>query len=203
MIRVSRVLNGTEAEGPGRRTAVWFQGCSIRCAGCINPHLFSKTGGFDIHVDEIIKTALSSGDEGLTLLGGEPLDQLDSAFELAIAAQNQGLGVICFTGYEYASMKNNSKYASLLNCVDLLVDGPYQSNSPDQSRPLVGSSNQGFIYLSERYKSQNIESNKNRLEFRISADGTSEVAGFLREDQLLALTEVTSSNRRKRSFVES
>lgn len=203
MVRVSRVLNGTEAEGPGRRTAVWFQGCTIRCAGCINPQLFSKTGGFDLKVDEIISAAVSSGAEGLTLLGGEPLDQLHSATELALAAQKQGLGVICFTGYEYESMKDVPSYVQLFESVDLLVDGPYLSNSPDLARPLVGSSNQRFIYFSKRYENQNIETNKNRLEFRISADGTSEVAGFLREEQLLALTEVTSSNRRKRSFVES
>ena len=27
----------TEAEGPGRRAALWVQGCDKRCAGCCNP----------------------------------------------------------------------------------------------------------------------------------------------------------------------
>lgn len=199
-MRVSRVLAGTQAEGPGRRTAVWFQGCSIRCKGCINPQLFSNTGGYEISEREIIQKALESGDEGLTLLGGEPMDQPGALLTLAAAAKDSGLGVICFTGYEYASLKNDSRFESLWDNLDLLVDGPYLSDSPELERPLVGSTNQRFLYISDRYQNVGLERKKNRLEVRISAEGNSEVAGFLRHEQVQALAESTSSSRRKRNF---
>ncbi|WP_374700185.1 4Fe-4S cluster-binding domain-containing protein [Arthrobacter sp. JCM 19049] len=35
-LRVARVLHATRAEGPHLRSAIWVQGCSIRCKGCIN-----------------------------------------------------------------------------------------------------------------------------------------------------------------------
>jgi hypothetical protein len=71
-LRVARVTHGTTAEGPNLRTALWVQGCSIRCKGCINPHLFSARGGTLVAPQMIIDEAIAAGDEGLTLLGGEP-----------------------------------------------------------------------------------------------------------------------------------
>ena len=29
----------TESEGPGRRLAIWVQGCKKRCPGCCNPDM--------------------------------------------------------------------------------------------------------------------------------------------------------------------
>ncbi len=29
----------TESEGPGRRLAIWVQGCKKRCTGCCNPDM--------------------------------------------------------------------------------------------------------------------------------------------------------------------
>lgn len=203
MLRVSRILNSTEAEGPGRRTAVWFQGCSIRCEGCINPQLFSKFGGFNIDVNEVVRSAVSAGDEGLTLLGGEPFDQHESLIELSLAAQEAGLGVICFTGYEYETLKKQLEFIDLFDSIDLLVDGPYLMSSPESSRPLVGSTNQRFIHLSDRYKGEVLQHQKNRLEFRISSTGTAEVAGFLSQQQLSDLSSETKSIRRKRVSKDS
>ncbi|HZI36693.1 MAG TPA: 4Fe-4S cluster-binding domain-containing protein, partial [Acidimicrobiia bacterium] len=44
-VRVLRFLPATDAEGPGRRAALWVQGCSIRCPGCFNPHSWAFDGG--------------------------------------------------------------------------------------------------------------------------------------------------------------
>ncbi len=61
----------------------------------------------------------------------------------------------------------------LLQYTDLLIDGPYEAMNPDGSRNWVGSTNQNFIYLSNRYDST-IEKQNNatrEVEWRISADG--------------------------------
>lgn len=195
-IRVARVLHGTTAEGPGLRTAVWFQGCSIRCKGCINPHLFNARGGSDARVSEIIDEAVGAGVEGLTLIGGEPFDQPAGGASLAGAAQAQGLGVIAFSGYEYESLRvRDDPTEAFLASVDLLVDGPYQAWNPETRRALVGSGNQRFIHFTDRYKTYRPEETANRIDVRIRPDGSIEVAGFLDTSGLSDLLDSTATSR--------
>ncbi|MFD0585530.1 4Fe-4S cluster-binding domain-containing protein [Dactylosporangium darangshiense] len=73
-VRVGRFVERTVAEGPGERTAIWVQGCSIRCEGCFNPHLWAFRGGTVVPTAAVIARVLAAGTEGLTLLGGEPFD---------------------------------------------------------------------------------------------------------------------------------
>lgn len=195
-IRVARVLHGTSAEGPGLRTAIWFQGCSIQCKGCINPHLFSTRGGTDTHIGAIIDQAVNAGVEGLTLIGGEPFDQPGAGAALAAAAQDRGLGVIAFSGYEYESLcGRDDSTDELLASIDLLVDGPYQFWNTEERRALVGSSNQRFIHLTERYKNYKPENTPNKVDVRIRPDGSVEVAGFLDTPGLSLLAETAQANR--------
>jgi len=77
--------------------------------------------------------ACDAGDEGLTLLGGEPLDQLDAVTALAGTAQAAGLGVICFTGYTMETVRARAGGELLLRHVDLLVDGPYVAAAPSSA----------------------------------------------------------------------
>lgn len=192
-------MHGTTAEGPDLRTAIWFQGCSIQCKGCINPHLFSARGGTHIPITEIIDQAISAGVEGLTLIGGEPFDQPEAGAILAAAAQERGLGVIAFSGYEYESLRGRDDNTDeFLASVDLLVDGPYQAWNPEVQRALVGSGNQRFIHLKERYKNYKPEHVSNRVDVRVRPDGSVEVAGFLDTTGLSLLADSTATNRRFR-----
>jgi len=199
VLRIARVLHGTTAEGPGLRTAIWFQGCSIRCDGCINPHLFSPAGGNDMSADDILQDAMSSSVEGLTLIGGEPFDQPVAGAELARKAQRLGLGVIAFSGYEYESLRSGGGGTEeFLAAIDLLVDGPYEAGNPEKERALVGSTNQRFIHLSGRYRSYRPEIAANRVDIRILPDGSIDVAGFLDTNDLNDLLEATGTKRKAR-----
>jgi anaerobic ribonucleoside-triphosphate reductase activating protein len=182
------------------RTAIWVQGCSIRCSGCINPHLFSPTGGEIIPKEQIIEDAVAAGVEGLTLLGGEPFDQAGPLARLASLAHSQGLGVITFTGYEFDDLACRDQNAqSLLADTDLLVDGPYRARIPEEKRALVGSTNQRFIHLTDRYADYDPESKPNRLHVRIGPDGTADVAGFLSSEALKSLLDGTGLKRARRN----
>lgn len=164
---------------------MWTQGCSIRCAGCINPHLFSARGGREISANELVASAVSAGVEGLTFLGGEPFDQSSALGEVAELAHEAGLGVICFTGYTYESLLETSAgHRRLLAATDLLVDGPYIESTPEETRSLVGSANQRFIHLTGRYRDYDPTRNANRVDVRVGPDGTVDVAGFLNTDSL-------------------
>lgn len=194
-LRVSRVLHDVTAEGPGRRSAVWVQGCSIRCNGCINPNLFSTAGGHLVDTRDIIRDALAKDVEGLTLLGGEPFDQAAGCADLAQRAHEAGLGVICFTGYTRENLYGEDARA-LLDNVDLLVDGPYLENAPETSRSLVGSTNQRFLHLTPRYEGFDPTKAKNRLELRVTENGLVEAAGFL---DAARIEQVTSALNMRRS----
>lgn len=197
--RIARVVHATTAEGPGLRTAIWVQGCSIRCSGCINPHLFSLTGGEIMSPEQIIRDSLAAGVEGLTLLGGEPFDQARPLAALASLAQKRGLGVITFTGYEFNDLACRGRDAqSLLASTDLLVDGPYRADMPEQKRALVGSTNQRFIHLTNRYGDYDPRAQPNRVHVRIASDGTAAIAGFLDSAALKSLMKNTGMKRARR-----
>lgn len=194
-LRVARVVHRTTAEGPGMRTALWVQGCSIRCKGCINPHLFSKRGGTLMAPSQIIEGAVAAGDEGLTLLGGEPLDQIAAVTDLARLANDAGLGVICFTGYTLAGISASRSGENLLRHVDLLIDGPYVAGSPETERAMVGSSNQRFIHLTDRYGDYKPERTPDRVELRILPTGEITMAGFATTDRLGELANAVHARR--------
>lgn len=66
--------------GPGRRLGIWLQGCSIHCEGCIAPENQPFDEVFMMTVDELMNEtadALNEAD-GVTISGGEPLDQKDA-----------------------------------------------------------------------------------------------------------------------------
>ena len=154
--RIARIVPSTEAEGPGRRFALWFQGCPLRCPGCCNPEMLTFEGGKPLVVGDVIrqiKVALRLYQiEGITLLGGEPLAHADAATLLARAAHDLDLSVMVFTGYalEQALQAADPPIAELLNETDILVDGPYLREQPETRRRWIGSANQRVHFLSSR-----------------------------------------------------
>ena len=51
---IAAINQCTEAEGPNKRLAIWFQGCNIQCAECCNPKLFSLNKANIVSLDELI-----------------------------------------------------------------------------------------------------------------------------------------------------
>jgi len=165
----------TQAEGPGQRFAVWFQGCPLRCPGCCNPEFLPFHGGQTVLLDDLLaeihKTRDATGLDGITLLGGEPFAHLDAALTLAIAAREYDLGVMIFTGYTLARLRTmiDPRILALLSHTDILVDGPYDRTQPDTTRRWIGSRNQARHFLSERHHPEEpCWRQPNTLEIRVS-----------------------------------
>src|SRR5262245_55340012 len=93
VLRVATIVDDTEAEGPGRRFALWVQGCAIRCPGCCNPEMFAHDRGTQMTVDGVL-ARVRAGVEGVTFLGGEPFEQAGELAELARAVRERGLTVM-------------------------------------------------------------------------------------------------------------
>ena len=150
----------TEAEGPGRRYAVWVQGCPMRCPGCCNPELLRFGGGTPTTVAELRDRILAAHQRsplaGVSLLGGEPFAQALPLAVLAEQVQAAGLGVMVYSGFALAELQAQSEaqqagVARLLAATDLLVDGRYERDKPDSTRRWIGSENQQLHFLSRRH----------------------------------------------------
>jgi anaerobic ribonucleoside-triphosphate reductase activating protein len=156
-LQVAQTVACTEAEGPGRRFALWFQGCPLRCPGCCNPEMLPFEGGSRMALADAlaeIDAARPRGIEGITLLGGEPLAHAASAVALARAVRERGLSVMVFSGYtlEEARCLPDPAVAELLALTDILVDGPYLREQPEARRRWIGSANQQIHFLSDHYR---------------------------------------------------
>jgi anaerobic ribonucleoside-triphosphate reductase activating protein len=182
-LQVAQIVPVTEAEGPGRRFALWFQGCPLRCPGCCNPEFIPFEGGETMTLTDIIAqldAARSERIEGITILGGEPLAHASGSAALAIAARERGLSVMVFSGYtlEAARAMNSPDVNCLLERTDILVDGPYERERPDTTRRWIGSTNQCIHFLTDRYRAEDpCWRERNTLEIRVCGREVS-VNGF-------------------------
>lgn len=172
-MQIAQVVPCTEAEGPGKRFAVWFQGCPMRCPGCCNPEFLPFKGGQTRTTEEMAawmaRTREESGIEGITLLGGEPFAHAAAGVALARAARELGLTVMVFSGYtiEELQARGEPEVAELIALTDILVDGPYQREHPDTERRWIGSTNQRIHFLTSRHSFDHDWRKKNTLEIRV------------------------------------
>lgn len=192
MLRIAAVVADTCAEGPGRRWALWVQGCSIRCAGCCNPEMFDDRRGQAAEIDELaagVAEARARGVEGVTLLGGEPFEQAAELATLAGHARALAMTVMVFSGYTLDQLRGRGDAAALLAVTDLLVDGPYDRTRPEPAPPVgrrwIGSANQQMHYLTSAYAAGDPRMrDANTIEIRLSRDAL-QINGWPTADQLV------------------
>jgi anaerobic ribonucleoside-triphosphate reductase activating protein len=186
VIEVAAIVPVTTAEGPGRRFALWVQGCSLRCVGCCNPRMFVGGRGARRSVasllGELDDARARHGIEGLTLLGGEPLEQLAGVTALCEGAAGRGLGVLVFSGYRLEEARALPGFPALWPHVDTLVDGRYEAGQPEPppeqgGRRFIGSRNQGLRHRSDRYREPSLWRGEPRIEVCIDGDGGLSIHG--------------------------
>lgn len=181
-IKIHRYLKKTKVEGPGDRFCIWVQGCSIKCSNCANVDMWDFHKGINIETENMINLIKNEmpNIKGVTFLGGEPFDQSNAVHKIAKGCREMGLDVIVFTGYTYEEIINSKDLDKirLLEKIDLLIDGPFKDELFDLSRPWIGSSNQRYIFLTEKLKNINLRDYKNKLEVTINQKGIIEINGM-------------------------
>ena len=148
--RIAGISKESIVDGPGLRMTVFFQGCLHRCPGCHNPQTQSITGGHCLAVDDILREFNANPMlKGITLSGGEPLNQPRPASEIAKAVVAMGKDVVVYTGWtweEIISMSEASLYVEeLIKNTTLLIDGKYVEKLRSLELRFRGSSNQRII----------------------------------------------------------
>jgi anaerobic ribonucleoside-triphosphate reductase activating protein len=171
----------TRAEGPHLRFALWVQGCTLACAGCCNRELWSATGGREVAIDTLVDAVLAARDEhgieGLTIVGGEPLEQIEAVAALSGAVAEHGLGVIVFTGFTVEEARALPAFAALWSAIDTLVDGRYEARSRDDGRRFVGSTNQTLVHRTPRYADDALWRGETTAELVRGDDGRLRIVG--------------------------
>lgn len=165
-ISVHAVEPRSRANGPGTRFVVWFQGCTLGCAGCFNPSTHA-TGGTEISVEDL--AAQMRGAEGLSLSGGEPLQQAHAAAALLDAARALGMSTLAFSGYTREEIEQLDGGPAVLARLDVLIDGRYVA-AERHATGLRGSANQRIHLLTNRYSLADVEATPT-AEIRIGPDG--------------------------------
>jgi anaerobic ribonucleoside-triphosphate reductase activating protein len=140
--------------GPGKRAVVWVQGCTLNCPGCFNPQTHPALAGKDWPVDRLVNAILDQKGavEGLSISGGEPLQQIEPLIELTrLVKDRSDLSILMFSGFTWDEIKRIPKAHPLLDYLDVLIAGRYLAGKRLASG-LIGSSNKTIHFLTERYQ---------------------------------------------------
>ena len=182
-IRIHKILKNTKVEGPKTRYCIWFQGCSRHCNGCWAKATWDFNAGIEYDVNEILTDILNTKNiDGVTFLGGEPFEQPEALEFLCKNIKNAGLSVICFSGNTINNLK--TKFPTILENIDLLIDGEFKEEEKDYSRPWVGSKNQNYHFLSNKFDKSILKEYKNKIELNIQKDGMIFINGMGDFDEL-------------------
>ncbi len=146
------------ANGPGVRISLFVSGCRHHCKGCFNQETWDFAYGqpFTQEVEEDILRGLKDDNiQGLSLLGGEPMDPDNQPGWLSLAREVKkrypSKDIWCYTGYLFDKdilgwMKGEiPETRELLQYVDVFVDGPFMEDRKDISLVFRGSGNQRII----------------------------------------------------------
>ncbi len=150
------------ANGEGVRVSLFVSGCTHHCKGCFNPETWDFKYGkeFDEGAEaEIFAQLDESFIDGLTLLGGEPMEPVNQAallpFLRKVAKRYPEKNIWCYTGYTLdvdlaPGGKAFTEYTNeILSYIDVLVDGEFVEELKDIRLAFRGSSNQRIIKLKE------------------------------------------------------
>lgn len=159
-LNILTVTNCDINNGPGFRMTIWVSGCSHNCYACQNKHTHKYGQGHEIYetVDErgelidVILHELSLYKhqlDGVTLSGGDPLDQSDTALaelkQLVETIKNNfpSMTVWLYTGCTWEEL--TKAQMDVVRQCDVVVDGKFDYYKRDVTLPFRGSSNQRLI----------------------------------------------------------
>ena len=156
--------------GSGFRVTIWVSGCTHACPGCQNKHTWKYGQGHKL--DDMVPYHLTCkekilnliGDkhiDGVTISGGDPLDQSAQALEeLAkflsdIKKRYPKKSIWLYTGYLIEDLNNYPHKEVIKNC-DVIIDGPYVKEKRNITIPFRGSTNQRIIDVQKSFKENKI-----------------------------------------------
>lgn len=161
----SKICFDDTVNGDGFRTSLFVSGCSKmpKCKNCWNESSWNFKFGFEYTEEtelRILKSLSNPWVKGLSILGGEPTDNLSDGKLLRLVKRCKELypnkTIYCWTGYKFEDVVNDNTKLDFLKYVDMLRDGAYIEELRDLSQYLQGSSNQRIIDVQKSLKQNKI-----------------------------------------------
>ncbi len=157
-----KIRNCDIANGQGVRVSLFVSGCRNHCKNCFQPETWDFDYGtpYTEKTEEYIIQLLSKPYiQGLTILGGEPLEPENQQGLLRLLKRVKfdypEKDIWCYTGYtleqalEEGSPCRCNVTDELLSAIDVLVDGRFVEELKDITLKFRGSSNQRIISMKE------------------------------------------------------
>ena len=146
------------ANGPGVRVSLFVTGCNHHCKGCFNEIAWDFNYGKEFN-DETINKILKDLDkeyiEGLSLLGGEPLEYVNQKGLVKLVKRVKekfpSKTIWCYTGFDFERDVMGKMYKTwnetreLIDNIDVIVDGKFEIEKKNPSLRFRGSENQRLI----------------------------------------------------------
>lgn len=150
-------------DGEGCRVSLFVSGCRNHCPGCFNEETWDFAYGkefTEIEANEILEACKQPYIDGLSCLGGDPMEPENQAALLPLLNRFKEMypekTLWIYTGYilERDLLPGQRKYVEvvtdrILDLVDVLVDGPFIQSQRDLSLRFRGSSNQRLLSRAE------------------------------------------------------
>lgn len=166
-MNVAKIAYNSTIYGPGKRTVIWFQGCSIKCEGCINPDLIPFIKKTEIQISKLIDKIEN---DKVTILGGEPLDQ-EEIYLFLEQLYERNIKTVLFSGYDWGELTTNQQDIISSTC-QFAVLGPFKKSLFNKKLYLRGSENQEI-----RMFDKSIKLNEDFETYEIIIDKSIEIRG--------------------------
>lgn len=149
-MRYGQIRQYDIANGPGIRATVFVTGCSRRCVNCFNEEYQDFNAGSEwtaAETERLISYLQDDTNSGLTLLGGEPMENAEDLLALVQAVRRAvpEKSIWVYSGFLYEEILAQPARKALLEACDVLVDGPFVDALKDPGLYFRGSSNQRII----------------------------------------------------------
>lgn len=147
----SKVKFNDVANGPGLRLSLFTSGCAHHCKGCFQPETWDFKNGepFTLETQKyIIEKSKNKYIAGLSLLGGDPLDNIDGILPLLQEYRNvfgESKNIWLWTGYIFEEILQDNVKSKILPFIDVIIDGEFEENLKDITLKYKGSTNQRVI----------------------------------------------------------
>lgn len=166
--------------GPGKRLLLFTQGCSLHCDGCVNTHLWEFGIGKNISAEEILQICKINNLDGITLHGGEPLDQANEIYKVVKLLKDYAFSIILFTGYQKKEL--SSIAIKCWDLSDMVISGRFVPSKRNIYLQFKGSTNQKVITHKGKYKNYNVNNGKTVAILTYDDVGKVNIKGFLSDD---------------------
>jgi anaerobic ribonucleoside-triphosphate reductase activating protein len=173
-LNIAEIKPVTENLGPGKRFALWVQGCPFNCKNCISPNWIPFERAQVTSIQELATQILTTPKiVGITISGGEPMMQAGRLHQLLsiVKKVRPELDVIVFSGFELPQLVWEEAKDFLAH-IDVLIAGVYIDKLND-NQGLRGSSNQSVHFITDKFKGQEsyFFGRKRDVEFHLEKDG--------------------------------